>query len=199
MKKIYFIIFVLVTLLLSACTNDLTTGGKMTIKPSQFSKETQEVLKLFDDEILFLDYKVDETVKAYSINLWAYQNGEWIGNGATSGGFDLGDRIALRLTDNSYDLYTIDETGHTKYGINDLGTDFSVCTSIASTRLTNPTSIELNKEIPLWVKIGTDKHGISIGEIHDFRNSDCNAGVAITVTFYDKELDNSNPDRSPNV
>lgn len=188
-KKYILILFLLITLLLSACTNYLTIGGKMTIKPSQFSKETQEVLKLFDDEIIFFDYKLDETVKAYSINLWAYQNGEWIGNGAIYGGFDLGDRIALRLTDNSFDLYTIDETGHTKYSIHDLGTDFSVCTSIASTRLINPTSIELNKEIPLWVKLGTDKHGISIGEIHDFRNSDCNAGVAVTVTFSDKETE----------
>jgi len=41
----------------------------MIIMPSKFSEETQEVLKIFDDEVVFLDYTIDETVKFLNIPL----------------------------------------------------------------------------------------------------------------------------------
>lgn len=187
MKKVLAIFLILITLSLSACTSP-ANQNTMSIRPSQFSKETQEVMKIFDDEVIFFDCNLNESVKYFSINLWAYQDGKWVSKGNTSGGIELLDnRIALRLMDNHFDLYTIDESGYCKYSADDIGTDFSVSTSILSKKITNPVPIELNIEIPLWVKIGTDKHGISLGEAYDFRNADCNSGVALTVTFSDKQ------------
>lgn len=189
MKKIYSIILVLTIISLSACShfskND--AANAMIIKPSEFSKETEEVLKLFDNEIFFLDYKVDETAVSQSINLWIYKDGEWVEAGATFGEIKfLENRIAIQITDDNYNLYMIDENGHSKYGF-PVQTDFSVSTAFISSQLSDPTNIELNKEIPLFVKLGTDKNAIRTTST-DFRNSDCNAGVAITITLTDKEL-----------
>lgn len=188
MKKFCLFLLVFVSWFCSACTTpvDNTT---MSIQPSNFSKETQEVLEIFDDEVVFFDCNLDESVASYAVDLWAYQDGKWILKGNTSGSIErLNNRLALRLMDNGYDLYIIDESGYSKYSADDIGTDFSVSTSVLSKKITNPVPIECNKEIPLWVKIGTDKHGISLGEAYDFRNADCNSGVAITVTFSDKQV-----------
>lgn len=190
MKKAILSLILVTSIVLSACNNTDDNHNGMIIMPSKFSEETQEVLKIFDDEVVFLDYTIDETVKSSSINLWFYKNGEWTEGGKTSGNVDsLENQIAIRLKENGYDLFAIDKNGHIKYSYPEIGTDFSNSTAIASTRISSPTQITLNEEIPLWIKLGTDKSGIDIGMSDDFRNSDCNAGVAITVTFSDKEIE----------
>lgn len=187
MKKILLLFALLITIMLSACSKP---NQNLTIRPSQFSKETQEVLKIFDDEIMFLDYTTDETIKSLSIDLWVYQNGEWINNGNTFGNIDsVSNQIALRLTETKYDLFIIDEEGYSQHSTPDIGTDFSNYTSVTSTRMTNPTSIKPNEEIPLWVKLGTNKNSIESASLTDFRNTDCDTGVAITVTFSDESVE----------
>lgn len=54
-------------------------------------------------------------------------------------------------------------------------------------RLTNPTNIEIDKEITLWANLGTSKNALSSSE--NFREVDCDAGVAVTITFSDKNID----------
>lgn len=187
MKKILLLFALLITIMLSACSKP---NQELTIKPSHFSEETQEVLKIFDDEIIFLDYTIDETIKSLSIDLWVYQNGEWINNGNTFGNIDsVNNRLALRLTETSYDLFIIDEEGYSEHSTPNIGADFSNFTSVTSTRLTNPTPIKPNEEIPLWVKLGTNKNSIESARLTDFRNADCDTGVAITVTFSDKSVE----------
>lgn len=55
-----------------------------------------------------------------------------------------------------------------------------------SNKISDPTDIVFDKEIPLWVKIGNNENGISIPT--DFRSSNCTAGIAVTVTFSSKEI-----------
>ena len=48
----------------------------------------------------------------------------------------------------------------------------------------------LNKEIPLWVKIGTTANSMCVTDVtDDFRNAECNAGIAVTLTVSDVEVD----------
>ncbi|WMI82134.1 hypothetical protein [Anaerotignum sp. MB30-C6] len=145
MKRKSYLLLLFVFLLLSACSNPVASKNTMIIKPSQFSAETQEVLSIFDDEVFFFDYSIDETIKSFSINLWAYQNGEWVENGATYGEEEfLRNRIAICTSNNNFDLFTIDETGYTKFTAPVSETYFSDCKSIAYMPLTKSTPIELN-------------------------------------------------------
>ena len=89
---------------------------------SEFTEETREVLDLFDDEVQFFDIVLDETVKSETITVWVYRDGAWEESGKTTGPVDMLERrIAIRLTEDSYELYSMDESGHTKYCYDTLG------------------------------------------------------------------------------
>ncbi|WP_312047937.1 hypothetical protein, partial [Anaerotignum sp.] len=72
MKKTRCLLVFILIILLSSCENTIKSDTTMTIRPSKFSKETQNALKIFDAETLFLDYTINDTVKYISINLWIY-------------------------------------------------------------------------------------------------------------------------------
>ena len=190
MKRVIGIIFT-VAIMISICACTLNQQSNMSIKPSKFSKETKEVLSLFDDEVQFFDIKIDDTVKSYSIILWAYQNGEWKEYGRTEGETKfLGDRIAIRLTESSYDLYTVDEAGNTKYNYPNVDAGFEKSIAKGGEIIDREIPLELNKETPIWVKIGTDTGSMRVGDItDDFRKADCNAGIAVTLTVSDKIIE----------
>lgn len=189
MRKIFSGLVVLTLLFaLTACsTSKQGVQDTMIIKPSEFSEETEQVLDLFDEEIMFFDFVVDETVKSSTINVWVYENGEWVDKGATSGNIDKTDnQIAIQITESGYNIFTIDESGHIKYSAPEMNISFENNMQQISNKVTNPTDIIVGEEIPLWVKIGNNENGISIPT--DFRSSNCTAGIAVTVTFSNQEI-----------
>lgn len=188
MKKLISIAVMVFITMMTACMQPVTKDKAAIIKPSEFSEETQKALELFDDDMMFFDYTVDETIKSFTISVWSYEDGEWMNKGDSLGNIDTVDnQIAFRFNDTGYELFTIDKNGHVKFSAPDVYTGFSDTMQQTSTCLSNPTDIVLNTEIPLWVKIGNNKDGISISD--NFRNSDCTAGIAVTVVFSDKVLE----------
>lgn len=175
------------TLMLSlvACAKEEQRG--MYIKPSEFTEETREVLDLFDDEVQFFDIVLDDTVKSETITVWVYHDGAWEECGKTSGPVDtLERRIAIRLTENSYDLYSIDESGHMKY-TSHLNTTFDESMAILGSRVEGETKLVLNEETPILMKIGAETSSMENYNVtEDFRAMDCNAGVVITITVSDE-------------
>lgn len=185
MRKILYIFLLVLIMSLCSCSNVAT----MTIKPTEFSKETQEVLEVLDKNIIFLDCILDETVKSKSINLWFYKDGEWVEGGRTYGNTKyLKSKIALILTEKNFGICDINENGHSKSTFRP-ETDFSKANVVVSSQLSSPTQITLNKEITLWSKLGTEKDSLSTRGNNDFRKTDCDAGIAITVTYSDKVVD----------
>lgn len=181
------------TMLFSLCACSQSGGSAasapaMSIKPTEFSEETQEVLELFDDEIQFFDISLDETAKSYTISIWVYQDGEWIKGGQKLGSNEfLGKRITVRLTETSCDIYNIYGKSYAKGSYSDLDTPFDDSVGIASVRIDREISIELNTEIPIWVKIGTTSYQMEVFDITgDFRELACNAGIAVTLTVSDQ-------------
>lgn len=186
MKKAISILLA-VAMLLSLCACSRNKRSVMTIRPSEFSKETQEVLDLFDDEIQFFDISLDETVKSYTISVWVYRDGTWNEDGKTYGKSDLlGNRIAIRLTETSCDIYNISENGSSRCSYPVLDTTFDKPMGVATTRMTQELPIELNKEIPICVKTGSSANQMTVMNItEDFRNAKCEAGIAVTLTVSD--------------
>ena len=158
-----------------------------------FARQQDAVLALHlgDDEIQFFDISFDETAKSYAVSIWAYRDGEWFEDGTTAGNIDhVTGRRAVRLTETGCDLYTIDENGHVKYSFPTVDTPFDESTGIGGTRIDREVPIALNKEIPLWVKIGTTANSMRVTDVtDDFRNAECNAGIAVTLTVSDVEVD----------
>lgn len=183
-------IFIVMLLMfsLAACTKTEQKG--MYIKPSEFTQETREVLKLFDDEVQFFDIVLDETVKSETITIWVYRNGTWEESGKTSGPVEeLERRIAIRLTEDSYELYTMDESGHVKYESPSLNTSFDECKAIMESKVEGETKLILNEETPIWMKIGSNTSSMEVINVTaDFRTIDCDAGIAVTLTVSDKVL-----------
>lgn len=171
---------------LTACVEE--EQKKMYIKPSAFTEETREVLELFDDEVQFFDLVLDETVKSETITVWVYRDGEWQESGKTYGPVEkLERRIAIRLTEDSYELYSIDESGHVKYTSPNLNTTFDESIASISSRIEGETQLILNEETPLWIKIGSESSSMeSYNVTEDFRTMDCNAGIVVTFTVSDE-------------
>lgn len=182
-------ITILLVFALSGCENKEDKG--MYIKPSEFSEETRKVLNLFDDEVQFFDIVLDETVKSETITVWVYKNGAWEERGKTSGPVELLDRqIAIRLTENSYDLYSIDESGHVKYSYPDLDISFDESMGIIGSRVEGETKLILNEETPILMKIGSKSGSMENYNItEDFRTMDCDAGVVVTLTVSDEIME----------
>lgn len=185
--KSAFLIIMLLAMLLTACGSkqkEAAQNETMIIKPSEFTEETKEVLKILDDEVSFFDYSVDETIKSMRIDIWAYDNGKWIGAGNTYGNLKQSNgRIAIRINDASYDIFDIDEAGYVKSSYESI-TDFNKSKTKTASSLSHTTRIEPGKEISLWVKLGFNTaKAVSTGTAGDFRASDCDAGLAVTISF----------------
>ena len=183
MKKRILPLLLILLLSLTACGNQKDT---MSISVSGFSEETQEVLALFSDELMFFDYRTDDTVQSVSIDLWSCTDGEWASAGKVSGAMNgESTRLGLRLNEYACDLYQTEGSGYTKSSYPS-PVDFSAAQTAASSRLTSPTRIELNREIPLWVKWGSSQSALKTEGIENFRDVSCDLGIAVTITFSDQ-------------
>lgn len=195
MKK-FTCLFIAIILVFSLCACSSSGGQGMSIKPSEFSKETREVLELLKDELQFFDVSLDESAKYFKISVWVKRDGEWLDVGGVSDEISwMPARIAVRLTDDSFELYLIDDKGQVgvSYPLEDdfdNSADFVNSAAFFGSKIDSETPLELNKELTLWAKYGTEKTSIEASAAqHDFRDVDCNAGTVVTLTVSDKPLE----------
>ena len=165
----------------SAC--NASQADAMHIAASRFSKETQEVLQIVQEEYAFFDYTIDDTVGSCSIDFWLWEDGGWINAGKVEGSAEKGShRIALRLTDGACDLYLMDGDGFSKMSY-PVSSGVNACSSTGGSRLETSAAIELDREIPLWAVFGSNGSSMALAELSDFRTTECDAGMAATITF----------------
>ncbi len=182
MKRVLIVVLLtLVCLSMAACSQ---TGESMVIKPSTFSEETESVLEIFGDEVMFYDFEVDDTIKTVTIAIWLCNDGEWVENGALITDTDVQNQIAIQRGDSTYDIYTMGDEGFVESASIDVNQDFEDTIHQASWKMDEPVNILAGQEITLWTEIGNNSEGISITE--NFRESDCTEGIAISVVFSDK-------------
>lgn len=193
MKKIIaFVVLFTCFSFLSGCDGKTMEQNQlgMYIKPSTFSDETLEVLKLFEDEIHFFDIKLDDTAKSFAISIWQYQDDQWNEIGSSSGQSEfLGNRIAIRFDDTDYEIYHMDENGHSSIKSPALDLKFEESMTKIWWTVDQEESLGINQEKVLFVKVGTNKNEVRTSVMStDFREVECDTGIAITLTIFDKEL-----------
>ena len=189
MKKfLSLIISMTLCLSITACSNQVQTQEEtMVIKPSDFSEETMQVIDILGDDVLFFDFLVDDSVKSYSIEAFVYKDNTWQDYGITASNIDdTNNRIAIKSDAEGYDIHTMDDSGIIGYNSDAVYDAFDSTTQQGSYKITSATDIIMDEEIVLWSKIGNNGNGLAITS--DFRNADCTAGMAFTVTFSDEVL-----------
>ncbi len=187
-KAISVLLALLLALSVTACSE--TNDEEMSIQPSEFSEETLEVLELFDDEIQFFDISYEPSAKYQKLSVWVYRDGQWKEEGKVLGEPErVKEKIAVGLTETSCVLYGVDETGHCEYRYPELNTDFDKSMILTESKIDKKTSISLQKEIPLWVKVGTNANQIQPIDMENFKKSECDTGVAVTLTVSDQPFE----------
>lgn len=160
----------------------------MEIKPAVFSAETKEVLDMvgLEREFFLFDFTTDDTIKSVYLTTWNFQEGEWVEAGRTQVNLDPNTtgRVAIQVSDDQVKVTGINIGAFQM----ELPQNYSKSTMAVSTGLSMPTKIERNQEILLRSKIGAVQFSMSTAEAADFRNADCNAGVAFTITFSDEYM-----------
>lgn len=190
-------LFAAAVLLLSACgektdePKDSSSGSgsnaaTMTITRTSFSRETEDVLKLLEVKGGFFDFSVDSTITGYTMNVWVLTNGEWVSNGEINGRIENRQgQIGVQLLDDGCNFFQLDSTGHTKYSVK-YTTGLKECSAIGRKGLNTDeqtTVIEPGKEQFLYMELGWKDGAVQTNMVDDFRSSDCDAGVAATITF----------------
>ena len=84
-------------------------------------------------------------------------------------------------------VHKFSDNGHEKYSYPSLDTPFEESMGIGYSKIDREIPIELNKEIPICVKIGTSSNRMEVLDItEDFRKIECDAGIAVTITVSDE-------------
>lgn len=184
-------------LLLSACGSKPNTPAEdqsaernsaatMSITRTKFSQDTEEVLKLLEVKGGFFDFAVDSSISGYTMNVWVLTNGEWVSNGEISGKIENKQgQIGVQLLDDGCNFFELSSTGHTKYSVK-YATGLKECSAIGRKGLNTDeqiTVIEPGKEQFLYMELGWKDPAIQASMMDDFRTSNCDAGVAATITF----------------
>lgn len=159
-------------------------GDSMTIRPEEFSQETQEILEIFQDEAMLFDYTVDRTVESKIIGIWVCEDGNWQTAGSSAGRAGTPkEKIAVKISEDSCAVFDIDGSGNAEV-ICDLPGGFQAAGSWTEYRLSEPADIELGRDIVLWARFD----GAEGDQISDFRTVSCDSGVAVTVQFMGEKV-----------
>ena len=186
MKHWIWSVFLAAGILLTGCgTGEQAkqkTAESMTIRPTVFSEETRRVLDILDDEVMFFTYATDETVRSMVLDIWFYENGEWVSAGAVKGEQAAVEQdIVLRVKNTELDVIQVHDNGQSRYTF-PVTMEFTAAQMTVEDRLMVTEDIVIGEEIVLFSKVSTDDTSIRRSEV-DFRDMDCTAGMAVTLKF----------------
>lgn len=201
MKKLLTIILTICVLFpLTACTSkekpkedhpqqEVESPKKtMVIKPSELSQETKDILKVLEKDCLaFYDLDVDKTAKSYTINVWVNNGDKWEEKGMVRDNIYKDHyRIGLSIDDEDCDIIFL-EDGYKKVSYTYKELEFDKNMGVMTHQAADSIDIELNKEITLWLKVGSNATQMSTPG--NFRETQCDQGFAITITISDQVIE----------
>ena len=181
MKKALSLLCCLVAFaLLCGCSS--SSLDPLCLRAAPVSDETRQVLELTDHELTLWEYRLDGSSLDMTVDLWVCQAGVWEQTCLFTGPAAQQARFGVRLSGDQAEYIALEEDGATRYSIPCPldGTDSSGLYSYSER--TGESRIEPDREIPLLARLGwTDEDGTAPWE--NFRDSGCDTGLAVTVTF----------------
>lgn len=187
-KRVRLFLFITVLITLVACDKN---NKKMTIAAITLTKNEESIMKLLNaqNNSKIFDFTLDDTVKFIIISYHTLnKDKKWEDHGAMSGninassgkmGITIDDELQISLESGSKGISTM------KMSITDLLNKFK--NSSQGTSWLSESSIELDKEIPLLVKVYTDSNSIMSYDTTSYFNPEELEGndlvIAVTVCF----------------
>lgn len=180
MPKRLFSLALLLCILLCGCRRQTAPAQ---IQPASLSEETEQILQLLGDEVLFCDYTAPDGAQSFSLELWATERAGWASCGRVTGEIPAPEgRLGARLADGRCDLFVSDSSGYSKSSYH-LPAPEGISSRCAS-RLDHPVEIPLEEEIPLLVTLASRNAGQPLSApLANFREAACDWGLAVTVSF----------------
>lgn len=183
MKKFSAVILAFLMLLLVGCGG---VSNADTLKVTEFSKETQNAMQIFQNRVRFFDVDAGG-ITGYKTKLWICRDGIWSAETSSwNDELELNpEQIAIEAPfgDGPLIFHLIDKDGFSTVGINLPKDVFSEENGSVSTMLSNDTEIIPDQEIVLWNKLEMTDGDTWLSNMQDFRESDTKAGLAYTITF----------------
>ncbi len=209
-KKLFMVLtMAVITLGISSCQTDAKpNSAQMYIEPAKLTEQEQNILNLMvtdDKENLIVDFKLDDNVKSMEISQYRLVDGKWAPESKSRRIFtDNEGRCAIsyeRLSEGMrFALQSEKEKGSTSHFTpQDKLTDEQISLSkigVGTTKLSNKTKIEYEKEIPLVLQVITSKNEIhlvldSFDAPESYADKNYEAVYMITVKFSQQEIENA--------
>ena len=197
MKRLFTLVCAAGLLLSLAACGRQAEEPASTLKPHVFSEETETMIDLLtegQEAFYFYDYDVDESILSCRTAFWVYEDGAWVSKAQSAGNLRAQQgQFGFRLDKNGlYTGYEVQEDGHVTYRYEEALPIFEEGAMSGSAADLNEQEIVPGQEICLYVRLrapeGADSLPIST---ESFRSYPCSAGYAVTVTFYDTPLSES--------
>jgi len=188
MKKLLSVILLLACVLLAGCSKN--SVPKMTIAPAESYEDSLKLYNIPDQHVEFFDYHVDKSIQSLSIDLWHFENGEWVCLGQNIGNLrERSGRIGVRMNAEGCDIYLVDGDYHDAVHFPDVES-FESALAVFGIRLSLSTPVVAGQEIELRSKVGINNAGSDmLPAFESFRTSNCDSGLAVTVTFSTESVD----------
>ncbi len=180
--------------LLAACGGQKQT---MWVGQSQLGEETSQAIALFAPETHLFSYAVDDSIASIVMTAWHYEDGTWNevaqSESPVNGSEEQEGTLAVQCVGDTCKLFWIqrewDGWSSCEAELDfQLKQEMNQCDMLEEYLVGTEEEIVADQEIPLWTWIGGER---ASAQSPDFRQSDCDAGIAVTVTFASEKLEGS--------
>lgn len=185
--KLCLVILLSAILLLSGCGEAGT--DVMTLKRIPYAGDiVNEVPELVNstEGLEIFEFTLDEGISGYSVDVWYLENGQWVSGGRTVDTMEQGAAwVGIQLTETGCSLFTENEYGVSRVDF-DFSTGLDMCPDTNKIRwMLEEEGITPGFEQQLMMDVGwrNDQEAKNKYSCSDFREVDCDAGAAITITF----------------
>lgn len=157
----------------------------MTLRPTDLSQESRTLLSIFGNNLNYFDYTVDTHIQSLVLDLWCFDGTEWTKTeGLHTSSLSDYQHIAVLWTDSGCDLSLIG--AHQSQTVSlESSIDRTAYTVGYGKPLEILTPIHPDREILLdaWYYYQENPPLSEDESVQDFRDTPCDAGIAVTATF----------------
>lgn len=204
MKRIFFLMLLCVTLLLTGCTQQAKPG--MYIEPAKLTAEEEQIKAMASQGrfVHFFDFQLDQTVQTISVQVYRLEDAQWVP-------YSVGGKMAMpenrgkgRLALDFYQLY--EGVGISVQGSDDNRYSFTTSRpdsasfdpsgmALYTTALSMQQELAYNVELPIALQIHTAKNAVTSMATDFFHQPERIAAeghdhvYAVTVTFSNEPME----------
>ena len=150
------------------------------IKPCDLSEETIKTIGIIQPDVYFYDVIINQNIENQKISVLEYHDGVWEEISHMSDIKEHRYQLALQINDDCVDIYSIYESGHTKWSVPFDRFDENLISS--SSYIQDYFPIEVGKELSIAFRVTSldaESQSFVVGDHYD--DYPCGQGIAIVL------------------